>query len=333
MRVNSRLIWESLRIGKNHQESARITENHWESTRINFRLIQESARIIKNHFDTYLRISKNWWESSIISENHWESARINENQGLDLFENQWESIPDLFENHQELVRIIENQWESLRISKNQWESLRIGENHQESMRIIENQWESISDWFENQWESSRINFTLIWESVRIGENHQELVRIIKNQQESMRIIKNHIKNKVLPLWWSKAKWHRYMKINVFIVILINLYWYTLILQIIIIFPLSQIHWIDHIAVLADSKHVWTIRTCPTTILLPDCRIVGSAIRQMQKHCVFSQAVALKQKCGHSCHGTCMLPRELIWEKVAPSHKGMKHWKALHKWIL
>ena len=72
----------------------------------------------------------------------------------------------------------------------------------------------------------------------------------------MRISENHWeshKNKVLPLWWVKAKWHRYMKINVFIVILIDLHLYTLILQIIIIFPLSQIHWIDHIAILTDSN--------------------------------------------------------------------------------
>ena len=41
--------------------------------------------------------------------------RITENQGLDLFENQFQTY----------LRIIEN-WQ---------ESLRIGENHQESMRI------------------------------------------------------------------------------------------------------------------------------------------------------------------------------------------------------
>ena len=38
-----------------------------------------------------------------------ESLRINKNQGLDLFENQQESIPDLFGNHQESLRIGENQ--------------------------------------------------------------------------------------------------------------------------------------------------------------------------------------------------------------------------------
>ena len=150
--------------------------------------------------------------------------RINENQGLDLFENQWESIPDLFENH----------WESARINENQQESMRINFRLiQESARIIKNQFHTYLRISEN-W----------WESLRIGENHQE----------SMRIIENHIKNKVLPLQWSKAKWHRYIEINVFIVILIDLHWYTLILQIIIIFPLSQIHWIAHIAVLADSNY-------------------------------------------------------------------------------
>ena len=43
--------------------------------------------------------------------------------------------------------------------------------------------------------------------------------------------------------------------DVFIVILIDPHWYALILRIIIIFPLSQIHWIDHIAVLADSNNI------------------------------------------------------------------------------
>ena len=49
-------------------------------------------------------------------------------------------------------------------------------------------------------------------------------------------------------------------------------------------------------------------------------IVGGAIRQMQQHCAFPQVVMLKQKCAHSCHVTCKLPRKLIWEEVAPSHK-------------
>ena len=86
-------------------------------------------------------------------------------------------------------------------------------------------------------------------------------------------------------------------------------------------------WLVHI-----KEHVWTIRTCPTTIFLPDCRIIGGAIRQMQKYCAFPQVVVLQQKCAYSCHVTCMLPWELIWEEVAPSHKRMKHWKALHTWI-
>ena len=166
--------------------------------------------------------------------NHQESSRISENQWKSGFWLIWESIPDLFE----------NQWESSRITENHWESARINENH---------------------WETMRINFRLIWESMRIienqfhtylriSENHWESLRISRNHWESTRINENHIKNKVLPLQWSKAKWHRYMKINVFIVILIDLHWYALILRIIIIFPLSQIHWIDHIAVLADSNN-------------------------------------------------------------------------------
>ena len=73
-------------------------------------------------------------------------------------------------------------------------------------------------------------------------------------------------------------------------------------------------WLVHI-----KEHVWTVRTCPTTIFLSDCRIVGGAVRWMHKHCEFPQVVALKKKCGYSCHVTCMLHGELIWEEVAPSH--------------
>ena len=65
--MNSRFIQGLLITGKNHQELVRIIENQ-----------QESLRIGKNHQ---------------------ELVRINENQCLDLFENQHESIPDLFENH------------------------------------------------------------------------------------------------------------------------------------------------------------------------------------------------------------------------------------------
>ena len=56
-----------------------------------------------------------------------------------------------------------------------------------------------------------------------------------------------------------------------------------------------------------KEHVWTVETCPTTILLPDCRIVWGTIRQMQKHCVFPQVVTLKQKYGYICYVICMLP--------------------------
>ena len=41
--------------------------------------------------------------------------RTNENKGLDIFENQRESILTLFENNQELMKIIKNQQESMRI--------------------------------------------------------------------------------------------------------------------------------------------------------------------------------------------------------------------------
>ena len=149
-------------------------------------------RINENQFQTYSRISKNHQEL--------------------VFRLIWESIPDLFENHWELARIIENQWESSRINRNWWESVfrliqeltrinsrliwelvRITENHWELVRIIENHQELV-----------RINFRLIQESVkiiknqfhsylRISENWQESSRIGKNHWESMRIIKNHIK--------------------------------------------------------------------------------------------------------------------------------------------
>ena len=124
--------------------------------RINSRLIQESSRISKNHR---------------------ELVRINENQGLDLFENQWESIPELFENQQESLRI-NNQWESIPdLFKNHWESSRIGEN----------QWKS---GFRLIWESMGINSRIIWESSRITEN-QESMRINSRLiQESLRISKN-----------------------------------------------------------------------------------------------------------------------------------------------
>ena len=95
--------------------------------------------------------------------------RIGKNQGLDLFENQWESIPDLFE---ESPRIIDLSLESVRINENQgleliWESMRINSRLiWELARINENQG---LDLFENQQESRIKNFSLIreWESMRI----------------------------------------------------------------------------------------------------------------------------------------------------------------------
>ena len=58
-----------------------------------------------------------------------ESSRISENQGLDLFENQFQTYSRIGENHQESMRIhftlirelaiiIENRQESSRINKN-----------------------------------------------------------------------------------------------------------------------------------------------------------------------------------------------------------------------
>ena len=133
--------------------------------------------------------------------------RINENQALDLFENQQESILDLFENWWESSRITENHQELVRITKNHWESARINEN--QGLDLFGNQFQTYSRIIENWWESLRINFRLIQELtwiiknqfhtyLRISENQWESSRIGKNHQESMRIIENHIKNKVLP---------------------------------------------------------------------------------------------------------------------------------------
>ena len=78
--------------------------------RINFRLIRESLRIsenqsldlFENQFQTYLR----------IIENQQESARINENQSLDLFKDQFQTCLRIIENQQESLRIGENHQES-----------------------------------------------------------------------------------------------------------------------------------------------------------------------------------------------------------------------------
>ena len=161
-----------MRIGENHWELVRVIENWWESgfrliwesVTINSRLIWESARISENYWES-VRIIKNWWQ---MPKNHQELVRINENQGLDLFQNQQESILDI----QESVRIIENQFQTYS---------RIIENGQESMKIIKNQWES---GFRLIWESAKINSRLIWEIIM---NWQESLTIIKNWWESMRI--------------------------------------------------------------------------------------------------------------------------------------------------
>ena len=53
-----------------------------------------------------------------IIKNEQESKIFNDNQGLGLIVNQPESIPDLFENHREVMKIIKNQQESTRINEN-----------------------------------------------------------------------------------------------------------------------------------------------------------------------------------------------------------------------
>ena len=145
-----------------------------------------------------------------IIENHWESSRIN-------FENHWESTRITKNQFQTYLKIIENQfWESLRINfrliqessrftENQFQTyLRITENCQESLRISK-----------NQQESPRTNFRLIQESLRIAENHTK----IRSYLVSFGPRPNDI-----DFWWS-----------------LFLYWFSLILQIILIFPLSQIN--------------------------------------------------------------------------------------------
>ena len=75
----------------------------------------------------------------------------------------------------------------------------------------------------NHWESLRITkncpknvFKVVHESARITENRP---KIIGDWFE------NHIKNKVLPLQWLNAKWHRFMKIIVFIIIFSDSHWF------------------------------------------------------------------------------------------------------------
>ena len=59
-------------------------------------------------------------------------------------------------------------------------------------------------------------------------------------------------------------------------------------------------WLVHI-----KEHVWTIRTCPTTILL-------SAMNEcVNEYCIKRQNK--KEALPHMRWQTCMLPRELIWE--------------------
>ena len=70
-------------------------------------------------------------------------------------------------------------------------------------------------------------------------------------------------------------------------------------------------WLVHI-----KEHVWTIGTCPTTILL-------STITMCECVCEWQHWRLVKKRiCGTWDLRTCMLPRELIWERVAPSHTGV-----------
>ena len=125
---------------------------------------------------------------------------------------------------QNYLRIIENQRESSRINENQFHT---------DLRISKNHWESISHLFENQLESSKI-----------GENHWE-----------------SYKKKGLT---SLMVWGQMTQIYEDQCIYSNSHWSALILWIIIIFPHSQIHWIDHIAVLADSNYYFDC------IQFPEC---------------------------------------------------------------
>ena len=134
-------------------------------------------------------------ESLTIGGNHWES----------VFTLIWESIPDLFQNHQESLRIGKNHQELVRINENQ---SRLFENQfQTYSRIIENQWESLR-FGKNQWESV---FRLIqesipnlfqnhWESTRIGKNHQELERI--NENQSLDLFENQFQHLFQNHWES-----------------------------------------------------------------------------------------------------------------------------------
>ena len=60
---------------------------------------------------------------------------------------------------------------------------------------------------------------------------------------------------------------------------------------------------------AHKKHVWSIGTSPTTIHL-------SAMSECASECCI-EGPNDKEVLPHMRRQACMLPRELIWEEVAP----------------
>ena len=75
-------------------------------------------------------------------------------------------------------------------------------------------------------------------------------------------------------------------------------------------------WLVHI-----QEHVWTIGTCPTTILL-------SAMSDHVNECCIER-LNEKEVLPHMRWQVCMLPRELIWEGVAPPQEKLNDivWKS------
>ena len=75
-----------------------------------------------------------------------------------------------------------------------------------------------------------------------------------------------------------------------------------------------------------TEHVWTVGTCPTTILL-------STVTMCE--CVYVNG-STEGNCKEDLHHIRLVdlyaPRELIWERVAPSYTGvtqLSDWLELH----
>ena len=62
-----------------------------------------------------------------------------------------------------------------------------------------------------------------------------------------------------------------------------------------------------------KEHMWSIRTSPTTILL-------SAMSECVGECC-TERLNDKEILPHIRWQACVLPRELIWEEVAPPHNN------------